>query len=348
MRILVEILHPAHVHFFRHFIAEMESRGNEFLITSRAKDVTTALLNAYGIPHRVLSEQRRGALGLGAELLERTRKLLHLVEEFQPNVMTGIMGPTITLAGKWKRIRTVVFYDTESATMTNPWVYRLADVVCTPDSYGGKVPGHHIRYAGYHDLAYLHPNRFTPDPERLRGFGLNPSRPFSLGRFVAFEASHDFGDRGLSREGKVAMLRHLAQFGEVVVSTEGSVPPDLPAKRLSGPAADIHHVLAAAQIVVGDSGTMSSEAAVLGTPAVFVSTARLSVLRDLEATYGLLANRTPDDLEGAIAAVTRLQQEAKTGYLAIARQRLLADKVDVTSWMVEFFSRVPWHQQLRQ
>jgi hypothetical protein len=141
MRILVEILHPAHVHFFRHFIAEMESRGHQLLVTSRDKDVALALLDAYRIPHRMLSAQKKGALGLAGELLNRTRALLPMIDAFRPDVLTGIMGPTIALAGRWKRVPTVVFYDTETAWLTNSWVYRLADAVCTPDSVPGTVPG---------------------------------------------------------------------------------------------------------------------------------------------------------------------------------------------------------------
>lgn len=337
MRILVEILHPAHVHFFRHFMAEMESRGHQLLVTSRDKDVALALLDAYRIPHRVLSARKKGAFGLAGELLDRTRALLPIVDEFRPDVLTGIMGPTIALAGKWKDVPTVVFYDTETAWLTNSWVYRLADAVCTPDSYPGTVPGRHLTYPGYHDLAYLRPARFTPEPDRLRHFGLDASRPFTLARFVSFEASHDLRDRGLSLNGKVALLEHLAQYGDVVVSTEGPLPQGLPARRLTGPVHEVHQVLAAARLVVGDSGTMSSEAAVLGTPAVFVSTARLGVLLDLEHRYGLMANVLPVDPAVAMAAASRLLAEADSGTIEQGRQQLLAETVDVTSWMVEFF-----------
>jgi predicted glycosyltransferase len=40
MRILIDVLHPAHVHFFRNFHTEMEERGHELCITARSKDRT--------------------------------------------------------------------------------------------------------------------------------------------------------------------------------------------------------------------------------------------------------------------------------------------------------------------
>ena len=97
------------------------------------------------------------------------------MREVHPDVLTGIMGPSIAVAGKLSRTPAVVFYDTEFASQTNRVVYPLAYSVCTPDCYQGAVPGRHVTYAGYHELAYLHPNRFLPDPARLAAFDVRPT-----------------------------------------------------------------------------------------------------------------------------------------------------------------------------
>ncbi|MDH3452569.1 MAG: DUF354 domain-containing protein, partial [Gammaproteobacteria bacterium] len=163
MRVLIDILHPAHVHFFKNFRHEMLERGHQVLVTARDKDVALSLLERLEIPHQVLSIQRSGA-GLALEMALRTTKLISVARRFRPDAMTGIMGPSIAVGGKLLGIPAIVFYDTEFATQTNWFTYPLATAVCTPDCYQGKVRGNHITYAGYHELAYLHPNRFTPDP----------------------------------------------------------------------------------------------------------------------------------------------------------------------------------------
>lgn len=53
MRILIDMGHPAHVHFFKHAIRELESRGHKIKITARDKDVTLQLLDAYGFEYEV-------------------------------------------------------------------------------------------------------------------------------------------------------------------------------------------------------------------------------------------------------------------------------------------------------
>src|SRR5262249_12098621 len=176
MRILIDILHPAHVHFFRNFYGEMTDRGHELVITARDKDRSIELLDAYGLPYQQISAQKSGG-GLMVELVQRTARLLSVMHRFRPDVMTGIMGPSIALAGAVTRVPAVVFYDTEFAAQTNRFVYPLAFRVCTPDCYQGRVRGRHVQYAGYHELAYLHPHRFEADPARLADFGVDPGEP---------------------------------------------------------------------------------------------------------------------------------------------------------------------------
>ena len=104
---------------------------------------------------------------------------------------------------------------------------------------------------------------------------------------------------------------------------------------MKGPVSDIHQILASADVVVGDSGTMVSEAAVLGTPAVLISPMRASV-HDDQVSYGLLARFDPEQLDAAWEAVSEF---VRVGPPSGARARMLAAKVDVTDWMTEFFER---------
>lgn len=339
MRILVDVLHPAHVHFFRNFHGEMRSRGHDLCVTAREKDRSLELLDGFDIPYRQISTQKTGG-GLAMEMLQRTGRLLKVMREFQPNVMTGIMGPSIALAGKLRRVPAVVFYDTEFAVQTNRFVYPLAHSVCTPDCYQGKVSGTHRQYPGYHELAYLHPNRFRPDPAKLAEFGVSPEEPFSVVRFVSWQAVHDRRERGLTSMQKRHLIERLMKYGRVLVSSEGALPADIAPLGLTGPVHDVHHLLAYAQLVAGESATMSSEAAVLGVPAVFIATTGRGYTDDQERRYGLVRHFTEDQFDLAVEAVEKLATASPREFGRVARQRLLDDKIDVTQWMVDYFETV--------
>ncbi len=43
MKLLIDIVHPAHVHFYRPLINELEEQGAEVAVVSRTKDVTNDL-----------------------------------------------------------------------------------------------------------------------------------------------------------------------------------------------------------------------------------------------------------------------------------------------------------------
>jgi len=69
MKILIDIGHPAHVHFFKNFIWEMQKRGHEIKITAREKDVTFHLLKAYGFDFVNLGEHKKDLIGKFIKLL---------------------------------------------------------------------------------------------------------------------------------------------------------------------------------------------------------------------------------------------------------------------------------------
>ncbi|MGZ6962989.1 MAG: DUF354 domain-containing protein [Acidimicrobiia bacterium] len=337
MRVLIDILHPAHVHFYRNFYDVMSGRGHELCITARDKDRSVDLLEQYGLPYEQISVQKSGSVGMVVEMTQRTGALMKVMQRFQPDVMTGIMGPSIALAGAIRRVPSVVFYDTEFARQTNWFTYPLAYSVVTPDCYQGKVRGTHVRYAGYHELAYLHPNRFQPDPGKLAAFGVSPDERYSIVRFVSWQAVHDRRETGFSGTQKRDLVAMLERHGRVLISSEAPLPDDLARYEVKGPVEDIHHLLAHAQLIVGESATMSSEAAVLGVPAVMIATTGRGYTDDEERRYGLVRHFTEDQYDRAVTTVEKLFAESPRELGALARQRLLDDKIDVTQWMVDYF-----------
>jgi predicted glycosyltransferase len=330
---------------FRNLAGELATRGHEVLFTLREKECARDLLDQYGLAYEVLSQKQTG-VGLAREFVERGRRLWNVAARFKPDFLAGVMGPSIATVGRLRRLlgldraRIAVFYGTEIAKLTNSFVYPLADYVCTPDSYRGTVHGNHVTYAGYHELAYLHPRRFQPDPAIVRAAGIDPTSPYFVLRFVAYQASHDVGVRTIDVERKLALVNALSKHGRVIVSSEPELPSELEPNRLRIPASHIHHVLAFARMLVGESATMAAEAAVLGVPAVYISPFGRGFTDDL-GRYGLVENFTEARFrDDWVEFVRRMASRPTLGDDAkAARERMLGDKVDVTAWMLEFFER---------
>lgn len=335
MHILADISHPAHVHFFRHAIDVWRDRGHKVTIVSRDKDITLELLDQYGYQHTCLSRARRGLVGLGLELLEHEGRLYRLVRSNPPDILVEIGGTFIVHAARLLGKPAVVFYDTENATISNTITYPFATAICTPDCYQGQVGKRHVRYAGYHELAYLHPNRFTPDPAVPARLGLTREERYSVVRFVGWQSGHDVAQRGFSQSGKIRLVEELERFGRVLITSEAPLPGELARYRVDLPSGLIHHLLAFSTLYIGESATMASESVVLGVPAIYVSPVGRGYTDEQEQKYQMCFT-LPDENRAINRAVELLNQPGLKAKWQAKQESLLADKIDVTGWIVRF------------
>ena len=338
MKILFDILHPAHVHFFRQSISELRDRGHPTIVVARDKDLTLQLLDLYDIPYSVISREAPAKTGMAIELLRRNWKLGQIMIKERPSTMASIGGISTAQVGFLTRTRNLIFYDTENATLSNWLSYPFATQVVTPECYRGWVPKRkHIPYAGYHELAYLHRNRFTPDPKVLRDAGVDPEQSFSVVRFVSWKAMHDVKAKGFSPEDKLRLARTLEEFGEVYITSEKLLPEEFEKYHLPLPPHQVHHLLGFARLFIGESATMASESAVLGTPFVYLDIVGRGYTNEQEERYGLGFNYRPWEVDESIAKAREILSGnfKDTDRFKEGHARMLAEKIDVTEFIIE-------------
>jgi len=340
MRILIDMGHPGHVHFFKNFIWDMETKGHTVLITARNKEITLDLLSKYHFDFIPVGRQKSGKFNLIKEWVLRDLQILKIAREFHPDFLMGIGNPSVAHVAKLLRKRSLVFTDTEHAKFANGVTFPFADVICTPSCFNYDAGPKQVRYNGYHELAYLHPNRFTPNPTVLTEIGLTEDDPFIIVRFVSWEASHDIGQHGI--RDKVGLVKALEQYGRVLITSEGTLPEELQSYQIRVSPEKLHDLLYYATLYVGEGGTTASEAAVLGTPSLYVSSlaGTMGNFIELEGTYGLLYSFTDGDAALSKAIEILEDPESKEKWRT-KRDRLLADKIDVTAFMVWFVENYP-------
>lgn len=335
MHILTDITHPAHAHFFKNAIGIWKERGHQVTITARGKEITTRLLKNLGFDYIDFGQASSGMVGLGKELLSRDVKLSKFVRQQKPDVLTAIGGIFIAHAGFLTRTPSVVFYDTEHAHVQNALTYPLASAVCTPTCYEGRVfTRRHIAYDGYHELAYMHPGYFTPDPDVLTSFGLNPKDDFIILRLVAWGATHDIGDKGITDA--LQAVKRLERFGKVLISSERPLKGALENYRFTAKPELMHHLLYYAKLFIGESATMASESAVVGTPAVFISTSTRGYTNEQGRKYKMVYTYSDPDTcqQQGLKKAFEILSEPKQVY--IERSRVMRNEmIDVTQFMVK-------------
>lgn len=340
MRALFDIVHPAHVHFYKHIVRALEARGHTTRIVAREKDVTTELLDRMGFAYDSVGRSgRRSRAGQGRALLERDIQLVQIARTFHPDVIVT-RNPAGAQVGRMLGIPAVFDTDDGRSAGVHFWsAAPFAHVITTPDCIEEDYGRRHVKYAGYKQTAYLHPNHFTPDPAVLKVLGVAPGERFFLARFVAMVASHDSGEGGLPRGAKRAIIDRLLKRGRVFITQEGGLPEELAGLGFPIAPDRLHDALAFCDLLVGDSQTMAAEAAVLGTPSLRVSSwaGRLAPLSDMEQRYGLTFGYQPDQLQPFLAHLDRWLAEPNLRATVAERHRqLLDEKVDVAEWYTNF------------
>ncbi len=345
MKILIDIGHPAHVHLFRNLIYALRTKNHDILITARDKDVTINLLNHYNLNFKIRPSSSSRILSKFLGIIKITFYLWKISKKFHPDVLIGGVGNVyISILGWITRKPSLIFDDTENSKFELFFVKLFSKVIITPDCYLSKMGEKQIRYSGYHELAYLHPNQFTPNPSVKKELCLNGNENYSILRFVSWQASHDIGHSGISNENKIKVVNEFSKYTKVFITSEGSLPMEIENNRINISPEKMHDVLAFATLFYGESATMASESAVLGTPAIYIDNSSRGYTREEELKYYLVNNFTEslEDQEKSICkGVELLQQKNLKTNLFHCRQKLINDKIDVTAFIVWFVENFP-------
>lgn len=345
MNILFEISHPAHVYKMLGTMKTLQANGHKIVVVTKDVKSITCLLQKFEVEHIVLGKKKDSLIGKALLQLMYNTKCYLLLKKHRINLMVGSL--TSAYMTRLTGIPSLLFDDDDDEVepLIVKYVHPYISGILSPDALKGmRARKDTVYYAGYHELAYLHPNRFTPDPSVLQEIGLNEGDPYFVLRFNVFKAHHDIGISGLSIENKRKIIALLAQKGKVFITTERNIDEEFKKYQLLLAPEKVHSLLYYATMFIGDSQTMTSEAAMLGTPSIrsnsFVG--RIAYLEEEEHKYGLTYGFLPTDSEAMFRKLEELLElpDLKQQWLA-KRDTMLRDKIDVTAFYVWFIENYP-------
>ena len=338
MKLLFVINTPSQVYFWGPIVRELQGGGWRLDVLARRYQGTVLLLRHMGIHHHTfpsLPTRQLKPLELGVHLAVAVRQSVPR----RPYRIVGF-GIDATIAARLLCVRSLVYVDGEHLGIQWPLLDGSGDVIVTPEAFRRSFArARHVRIQSYKELAYLHPDRFTPDASIYEDIGIGYGTPYAILRFSDLSSAHDRHQFGLSLADKRNLIAGLSRHVRVFISSEAGLPADLQSFTLSIPYHRIHHALAFAQLVVTDTGTMTTEAAVLGVPTVYCGSLanRSGVFQELAHRYQLL-HVTQDPAE-ACAVSARLAAGRDGRQVRLQRlARLLDDKVDVCDALVRLLT----------
>jgi uncharacterized protein len=344
MRIFIDIAHPAYFHFLRNFIEIMESKGHDFFISAKDKDVTIELLNHYSIKYYNRGKAANRPIGKVFNIIKNDLMLYNRVRRFAPDLVVSFSSPIAAHVAFLLRKSSITIEDTECAGVVQKSYLPFSQVVLTPSCFKKRLGRKQLVFDAYKELAYLHPNYFKVDTG-IRGIlNLRRDERYVIVRFVSHTALHDFGEHGLADGLKVKLVEQLSKFARVFITSEYKLPEQLEPYRIAIPSREMHNVLSDAVLLVGESATMAAEAAMLGIPAIFIDSQGRGYTDELEERYNLVYNFKSDSQgfgKAICKALELLEMPDTRERFRKNRDRILKEKIDITAFLVWFVENYP-------
>ena len=346
MKVLFNASHPANFHLFKNAIKILQDRVHEILLTVVDKDVMRFLLKNDPIAHdincMIIGKDKKGITKKGLETIRIEYNLLRISREFKPDILVGGCGNLyVAHIGKLIKRPSIIFDTNEQAKIQHILTDPFASVICTPSCYEKDLGEKQVRYEGYHELAYLHPNYFRPNSEVLDELEVDKDDNIIILRLVAWKAIHDIGEKGLSRI--IDYIKQLENYGRILITSERKISKELDRYKIKEPH-KLHDLLFYSTLYIGEGATTASECAVLGTHAIYINTISLGYLKEQEKKYGLVYNFTNPrtmEIDGLKKALELLENDNLKRIGKKKREKLLEDKIDVTKFMIWFVENYP-------
>ncbi|VVB59234.1 Uncharacterised protein [uncultured archaeon] len=342
MKIAFFVNTPAQAHLFIPITKILKEKGHETIILARSYRETIDVLNGKGINYILYTKSPKSKytkilLSFPHDVLVSYKYL----RRFKPDLVIGHSVDAVFTAQLLKK-PSIVFNDNDFAPIQFVIIIPFVNAIITPKCFKRDLGEKQIRVDSFKEIAYLHPDYFSPDKNILNLMNISPKEKFVLLRFNAFDAVHDTGTKGFSYKEKKELVTKLEKHAKIFISFEGMLPPDMAKYSLKIPKHRIHDVLYYAQMVVADSNTIITESAVLGTPSIVAHPKVNQIGNFIElGEKNSLIFKYENTKEAIDKAVELIQQTNLKDEWKKKKDVFLKNKVNMIQFMVWFIENYP-------
>lgn len=340
MKILVDINHPAHVHYFKNLINELKDRGHTVVISTVEKDIAIKLLNLYSLDHINLGKLGKTVFNKAINVFLLDLKLYFSIKKFKPDIFLGFASIRCAHVSKLINSISINIDDTEHSPLEQMLYVPFTDYILSSHCFKKDFGKKHFRFKGLVEYTYLNPKVFIPNPEYLNDIGLNIESNYTIIRFVSWKAFHDLGHSGI--KSKINFIQELERYSKVFISSEDELPIELKKYKIEISPEKIHHILYYATLFVGESGTMSTESALLGTHSVMINSLLKNEYGSFLETekYGLSYNFKNEE-EGLKKAIELIQMKNLKLEGKEKVKNIYRDFNDINNYILNFIENLP-------
>lgn len=349
MKYLFFFVHPSKFHVFRNTINTLKSNGHHVEVVITSKDVLEDLVRSEGWEYTNIFPEGRKMKGVSpyiSSAINLVRTIIRLLKYTKGKKYDlFITDDLLVYVGKLRGIKTLVFTDDDLAIVKQfSIILSFADYCLAPTVTDlGKYNKIKIPFNSYKELAYLHPNQFKVDNNVVEKFKGDYNRYFLI-RLVSLKSYHDVGKKGIGYDKAKKLIELLEPYGRIYISAERELEKELEKYRIKISPNELKHVLAGADLYVGDSQTMSSEAAVLGVPSFRINdfVGKIGVMEEKDLVYGVSKSYRTEEFDSLLRDLKECLEDKSCKTNNVKRVgNMLKEKIDLTAFMIWLLQEYP-------
>lgn len=340
MKILIDINHPAHVHYFRNFIKIMEGKGHEFIVTNRDSKMINHLLDHYEIPHivRTARSSKKGSLGAAMNLLSILKTIASVSFKHKPDLYLGFANAPSAIIAKLRRKPCILLDDTDHNVLNHKLYLPGASVVLTPFYFNRKLGKKQIYFNAFVEQLYLHSKIYEINHDNIMRNNLKEGE-YALVRYIAYDAHHDAKTIPMETEQKIDFLNIISDKLKPVLSVEEKAKVAFPAHFTSQIIPEtMHDIEAGAKFILTEGGTMATECFLLGIPYIIINPLRSGASDYQTSQYPDVAiqSTNSDEIRDAIIKFSSTDHNAEEH-----RKKIESTTFNPTAFLVWFVENYP-------
>ena len=124
-------------------------------------------------------------------------------------------------------------------------------------------------------------------------------------------------------------------------SSENELPEELKKYEIKLSPVKMHNILYYATLYIGESGTMATEAGILGTPSIYISSlaSAMGNFEEMEKKYELMHSYS-DPLIAMNKALDIIKNNSSKNDWKLKRNRMLEDSIDVNEFLIDTIEKI--------
>ena len=229
--------------------------------------------------------------------------------------------------------------DDLSYVKLNSIIYYFADKIISPTKTNLKwFNSKKISINSFKELASVHPKYLHPDQNIIEKYNLKPEK-YIVVRLVSLTASHDISMKGIRDEDINELIQICNEKNiQIIITSERNLNSNLEKFRLKINPIELKHILFYSLLYIGDSQTMSSEAALMGVPSLrfndFVG--KINSMEDIEHKYKLSFGFSTNNFKGLLNKVKELINKNLKEEWKIKKIKMLEQTVDINEFFINY------------